>query len=332
MDKKRGIKKSAIFLITVGQEAAAKIMGSLTESEAEEISTEIANYKDVVVEEKEAILKEFYEDFIARDSFDSGGMEYAKDVLEKAFGGEKARKMSDRLIKNINSGPFQFLRDVEPEQLVNIIKKEHPQTVALILTYLPYDLASEVLCMLKPELQAEIGARIAKTDRTSPEVIKKVENFLSGKIKNITTHEMRAIGGVETIVGILNQVDRGTEKSILSSLEKKNKELAEEVRNLLFVFEDILRIDDRAVQRILKEIDTALLSKALKGSSKEVKDKIFKNMSERASLIIQEDIEAMGPIRLTDVGNAQQQIVKKIKELEDAGEIILARKDEEVVV
>ncbi len=331
-DTRKGIKKAAIFLITIGPDAASKVMSQLSESEVEEISVEIANFKDIVVEQKEAVLKEFYEDFIARDSFDSGGISYAQDILEKAFGKEKARKMSEKLIKNLSTGPFRFLKDVEPEHLLNMLKSEHPQTIALILTYLPYELASKILCSLKPELQAEVGVRIAQTDRTSPEVIKKMEELLSKKIKNYANQNLSVVGGVETIVGILNQVDRGTEKSILSTLEKKNKTLAEEVRNLLFVFEDILKVDDRAIQRVLKEVDTNLLGKALKGSSKEVKDKIFKNMSERASMIIQEDMEAMGPLRITDVETAQQSIVKKIKDLEDAGEIILARGNEEIVV
>lgn len=331
-EPKKGIKKAAIFLITIGTEAASKVMSHLSEGEVEDIAFEIANYNDIPTEQKESILKEFYEDFVARDSFDNGGLSYAQDILEKAFGKERAHKMSDRLIKNLSTGPFRFLKDVDPEQLLNMIKSEHPQTIALILTYLPYDMASKILCSLKPELQAEVGVRIAQTDRTSPEVIKKMEELLSKKIKNFTNQNVRVVGGVETIVGILNQVDRGTEKSILSTLEKKDKKLAEEVRNLLFVFEDILKIDDRAVQRLLKEIDTNILAKALKGSSREVKEKIFKNMSERAALIIQEDMEAMGPIRITEVELAQQDIVKKIKDLEDAGEIILARGDEEIVV
>ncbi len=327
-----GIKKAAIFLITVGPEIASKIMSYLTEEEVEEIAIEIANYKDIPIDQKESVLRDFYEDFVTIESFDSGGLNYAQEVIEKAFGKDKAQKMSERLIRNLSTGPFKFLKDIEPEILVNLIKNEHPQIIALIHSYLPPDVAAKVLCSLSPELQADVGVRIAKTEKTSPEFIKKVEELLANKIKNLGSQNISTVSGVETIVNILNQVDRSSEKAILSSLEEKDKELAEEVRKLLFVFEDILKLDDRAIQRLLKDIDTQILVRALKGSSKEVKNKIFKNMSERAALIIQEDMEAIGPLRLVDVEAAQQSIVNTIRSLEDSGEIIIARGNEQIVI
>ncbi len=327
-----GLKKTAIFLITVGPEIASKVLANFTEKEVEEIALEIANYKDIPVDQKESVLKEFYENFIAIESYDTGGLTYAQEILEKAFGKEKSQKMTEKLVRDLSTGPFKFLKDIEPDILVNLIKNEHPQIIALIHTYLPPDLAAKVLCSLSPELQADVGVRIAKTEKTSPEFIKKVEELLSNKIKNLNRQNISSISGVETIVNILNQVDRSSEKAILTSLEEKDKELAEEVRRLLFVFEDILKLDDRAIQRLLKEVDTQLLVKALKGTSKEVKDKIFKNMSERASLIIQEDMEAIGPLRLTDVEAAQQEIVNIIRKLEDSGEIIITRGNETIIV
>jgi flagellar motor switch protein FliG len=327
-----GLKKAAIFLITVGPEIASKIMAHLSDNEVEEIALEIANYKDIPAEQKESILKEFYEGFIAIDSLDTGGLAYAQEVLEKAFGKEKAQKLSDRLARNLSTGPFKALKDVEPEILVNLIKNEHPQTIALVHTYLPPDIAAKVLSSLSPELQADVGVRIARIERTSPEFIKRVEDMLVNKIKNLNSQNMNTVSGVETIVNILNQVDRSSEKAILSSLEQKDKDLADEVRKLLFVFEDILKLDDRAIQRMLKDIETQTLVKALKGTSKEVRDKIFHNMSERAALIIQEDMEAIGPLRLIDVESAQQLIVNTIKNLEDSGEIIVTRGGEALVI
>ncbi|MBN2072713.1 MAG: flagellar motor switch protein FliG [Actinobacteria bacterium] len=331
-NREKGLKKVAVLLISMGTETAAKIMSHLHADQVEELALEIANLKDIETSKKEAVLQEFYEDFITRDNLDRGGMNYAQSILKEAFGENKALELSKKVADRISIKPFHFLRGTEPEQLLNIIKNEHPQTIALVLSYLPYEQGSKILCSLKPEQQAEVGIRIATMDRTTPEVIAKVESILSRKISSFAGQDLRSVSGIKKIVGILNQVDRGTEKSILKSFEKKDKKLAEEVRSLMFVFEDILKLDDRAIQRILKDIDSNILGRALKGSSREVKDKIFKNMSERASLIIQEDMEAMGPIRITEVETSQQTIVRKIKELDDSGEIILARGGAEVLV
>jgi flagellar motor switch protein FliG len=330
--REKGVKRVAMLLISMGTDIAAKIMSNLPDERVEELVLEIANLKEIGTEKKEAVLQDFYEDFITRDNIDNGGMDYANMVLKKAFGENKALEVYQKVADRISIRPFHFLKNTEPEQLLDIIKNEHPQTIALVLSYLPFDQGSKILCSLKQDLQAEVGMRIATMDRTSPEVVAKVESILSKKVSSFAGKDLRAVSGIKKIVGILNQVDRATEKSIIKSLEKMNKDLAEEVKNLLFVFEDIIKLDDRAIQRILKEIDSNVLERALKGSSREVKDKIFKNMSERASLIIQEDMEALGPMRITEVEMAQQTIVKKIKELEDSGDIILARGGTEVLV
>ena len=331
-ESKIGKRKAAIFLISVGPSIAAKILSEFSEPEVEGLMVEVANCSLVTQEEKETIMEEFYEDYLARDSLDKGGLNFASEVLIKAFGKPKAEEMLERLSENISVGPFNFLRNTEPEHLVTFIKSEHPQTIALILTYLNYDQASKVLCSLKPELQIEVAKRIAVMDRTSPEVISRVERILEKKISTIQGQDLRIVGGVKAIVGILNNVDRSTEKVILTSFEKANKALAAEVKSLMFVFEDVLKLDDKAVQRVLKEIDQGVLSLAMKNASRELRDKIFKNMSERAADILQEDMEVMGPSRVTDIEKAQVAVVAKIKELDDAGEIIIARGDTEKLV
>ncbi len=331
-ESKVGKRKAAIFLISVGPKIAAKILSEFSEPEVETLMVEVANCNMVTQEEKELIMEEFYEDYLARDSLDKGGINFASEVLEKAFGKVKAEEMLERLSENISVGPFNFLRNTEPDHLVTFIKSEHPQTIALILTYLNYDQASKVLCSLRPELQIEVAKRIAVMDRTTPEVINRVEKILEKKISTIAGQDLRIVGGVKAIVGILNNVDRGTEKVILSSFEKANKALAAEVKSLMFVFEDVLKLDDKAVQRVLKEIDQNVLSLAMKNASRELRDKIFKNMSERAADILQEDMEVMGPSRVTDIEKAQVAVVAKIKELDDAGEIVIARGDSEKLV
>jgi flagellar motor switch protein FliG len=331
-ESKIGKRKAAIFLISVGPIIAAKILSAFTEPEVETLMVEVANCSMVSQEEKETIMEEFYEDYLAKDSLDKGGINFATEVLEKAFGKIKAEEMIERLSENISVGPFNFLRNTEPDHLVTFIKSEHPQTIALILTYLNYDQASKVLCSLRPELQTEVAKRIAVMDRTTPEVISRVEKILEKKISTIAGQDLRIVGGVKAIVGILNNVDRGTEKVILNSFEKANKALAAEVKSMMFVFEDVLKLDDKAVQRVLKEIDTNVLSLAMKNASRELRDKIFKNMSERSADILQEDMEVMGPSRVTDIEKAQVAVVAKIKELDDSGEIVIARGDSEKLV
>jgi flagellar motor switch protein FliG len=331
-ESKIGKRKAAIFLISVGPVIAAKILSEFSEPEVETLMVEVANCSMVSQEEKETIMEEFYEDYLAKDSLDKGGINFATEVLEKAFGKVKAEEMIERLSENISVGPFNFLRNTEPDHLVTFIKSEHPQTIALILTYLNYDQASKVLCSLRPELQTEVAKRIAVMDRTTPEVISRVEKILEKKISTIAGQDLRIVGGVKAIVGILNNVDRGTEKVILNSFEKANKALAAEVKSMMFVFEDVLKLDDKAVQRVLKEIDQNVLSLAMKNASRELRDKIFKNMSERAADILQEDMEVMGPSRVTDIEKAQVAVVAKIKELDDSGEIVIARGDSEKLV
>jgi flagellar motor switch protein FliG len=324
-----GLRKAAVLLITIGPKVAAKVLSTLPEDEVENIMVEIANCSDISHNEKESILEEFFTDFVTKDGIDKGGMNYVSEVLEKAFGKKRAVELTEKLASSITVGPFHFLKKTEPDQFVNIIKNEHPQTIALVLTYLDYSQASKALSSLKPELQTDVAKRIATMDRTSPEIVSRVEKILERKTSSVINTNLRAVGGVRAIAGILNNVDRTTEKTILKALEKSDKLLANEVRSLMFVFEDILNLDDKAIQRVLKEIDTNVLTMAIKGTSREVKDKIFMNMSERAALLVQEDMEVMGPVRMTDVEKAQQTIVSKIKELDDAGDIFIVRNKNE---
>jgi len=331
-ESKIGKRKAAIFLISVGPKIAAKILSELSEIEVEQLMMEVAGCTEVTLEEKEEIMEEFYEDYLSRDSLDKGGINFALEVLENAYGKPKAGEMLERLNDSISVGPFNFLKNTETDHLVTFIKSEHPQTIALILTYLNCEQASKVLCSLKPELQIEVAKRIAVMERTSPEVVSRVEQVLEKKISAVAGQDLRIVGGVKAIVGILNNVDRGTEKIILTSFEKANKQLAMEVKSLMFVFEDILKLDDKAVQRVLKEIDQNVLSLAMKNASTELRDKIFRNMSERAAAILQEDMAVMGLSRVTDVEKAQVSVVTKTKELDDSGEIIIARGDSEKLV
>ena len=250
---------------------------------------------------------------------------YAKELLEKALGAEKAMAVISKLTSSLQVRPFEFIRKTEPSQLLNFIQDEHPQTIALILSYLSAQQSAQVISALPAEKQADVAKRIAQMDRTSPDVIKEVERVLERKLASLVNQDYTIIGGVDAIVDILNSVDRGTEKHIVESLEMEEPELADEIRRKMFVFEDILLLDDRTVQRVLRDVDNNDLSIALKSANEEVKGLIFNNLSKRLATMIQEDMEFMGPVRMKDVEEAQQKIVNVIRKLEDAGEIVIAR-------
>lgn len=262
---------------------------------------------------------------LASQFIGQGGISYAKEVLERAYGEEKTVEIIGRISASLQVRPFDFMRKTEPAQLLNFIQSEHPQTIALILAYLEPEKSSTILSALPPDRQAEVAKRIAIMDTTSPEVIKEVERVLERKLSSIVPQELTAAGGIKSVVEIINRVDRGTEKTIMEALEVQDPELAEEIKKLMFVFEDIVMIDDRSVQRVLREVESQDLALALKGSSNEVSQKIFGNMSSRASDMLKEDIEFMGPVRLRDVEEAQQRIVNIIRRLEETGEIVVAR-------
>lgn len=320
-----GREKAAMLLITLGPERSAEIFKHLKEDEIEQLTLEIANIRSVTPEEKEKVLEEFYQICLAQEYIAEGGIEYAKQVLEKALGPQKAIEVINRLTVSLQVKPFDFVRKTDPSQLLNFIQKEHPQTIALILAYLKPHQAAAVLSALPQEKQADVARRIATLDRTSPEVIKEVERILEKNLSSLVTEDFTVAGGVQAIVDILNNVDRGTEKHIMETLEYEDTDLAEEIKRRMFVFEDILTLDNRSIQRFLREIDNNQLALALKGATEEVQKVIYSNMSKRLAEMIKEDIEFMGPVRLKDVEEAQQKIVNVIRKLEDAGEIVISR-------
>lgn len=320
-----GIQKAAILLIALGPEKSATIFKELKEEEIEELTLVIANTRSVSPSVKETILNEFYEVCLAQQYIAEGGIAYAKELLEKALGAEKAMDVIGKLTASLQVRPFEFIRKTDPAQLLNFIQDEHPQTIALILSYLSPTQAASIVSAIPPNKQADVAKRIAQMDRTSPDVIKEVERILEKKLASLVNQDYTIIGGVDAIVEILNTVDRGTEKYIMENLEIDEPELAEEIRKKMFVFEDILVLDDRAIQRVLRDVETNDLAVALKGANEEVQEVIFKNQSKRLSTMIKEDMEFMGPVRMKDVEEAQQKIVNIIRKLEDSGEIVISR-------
>jgi len=323
--ERTGREKAAMLLISLGPERSAEIFKHLKEEEIEQLTLEIANIRTVTPEEKEKVLEEFYQICLAQEYIAEGGISYAKEILEKALGTQKALDVINKLTVSLQVRPFEFVRKADPAQLLNFIQKEHPQTIALILAYLKPQQAAVVLASLPQDKQADVARRIAVMDRTSPEVIKEVERILEKNLSSLVTEDFTAAGGVQAIVNILNTVDRGTEKYIMETLEIEDTDLAEEIRKRMFVFEDILTLDNRSIQRFLREVDNNLLAVALKGATEEVQKVIYSNMSKRLAEMIREDIGYMGPVRLKDVEEAQQKIVNIIRKLEDAGEIIISR-------
>lgn len=323
--KLTGRQKAAMLIISLGPEKSARIMQHLSDEEIEQITLEIANVRTIKSEDLDKVLEEFSQLYMASQYISQGGVDYAKQVLEKAVGNEKALFIINRLSSNLQIKPFDFLRKADPSQLLNFIQGEHPQTIALIVSYLDAQQSATVLSALPAEIQADVARRIAIMDRTSPEIIKEVESILERKITSVGTQDYTSAGGIKSIVNILNQVDRSTEKTIMETLDLQDPDLAEEIKKLMFVFEDIIRLDDRSIQLVLREVDSKDMSLAVKGSSEEVGEKIKHNMSKRAAKMLEEDIEFLGPVRLRDVEDAQQRIVNVIRRLEDSGEIVISR-------
>ena len=324
-DGYNGVQKAAILLIALGPEKAANIFKHLKEDEIEELTLEIANTRSITPQVKEDVLVEFYQICLAQQYIAEGGIGYAKDLLEKALGVEKAQGVITKLTASLQVRPFEFVRKTDPSQLLNFIQDEHPQTIAMILSYLAPGQSALVLGALPPEKQADVARRIAMMDRTSPDVIKEVERVLERKLASLVNQDYTIVGGIDSIVSILNSVDRGTEKHIMESLEIEEPELADEIRKKMFVFEDILLLDDRAIQRVLREVDNADLELALKSTTEEVQNVVFKNLSKRLAAMIKEDMDFMGPVRMKDVEEAQQKIVGIIRRLEDSAEIVISR-------
>ena len=321
-----GREKAAILLITIGPEKSAQVFKHLKEEEIEALTLEIANISAVMPETREDVLNEFYEICLAQQYITEGGITYAKQILEKALGETKAYEVISKLTVSLQVRPFDFVRKADTTQILNFIQNEHPQTIALILAYIRPKQAAEVLSELSPDKQAEVAKRIAQMDRTSPDVIKEVEKVLEKKLSSMLTEDFTTVGGVDSVVDILNSVDRTTEKHIMETLDVEDSNLAEEIKKKMFVFEDILTLDNRAIQILLRQdIDNRELAVALKGSSQELQNLIFANQSKRLAAMIKEDMEYMGPVRRSDVEDAQQKIVNIVRKLQDMGEIIISR-------
>jgi len=328
-----GKEKAAILLISLGPEVSSDVFKHLDDEEVEKLTLEIANQNKIDPGLKKKIQQEFIQLQQANDYINSGGINYAKKILEKSFGADKTRRIIDRLTATLQVRPFDSIRKSDPSQLLNFIQGEHPQTIALVLSYVNAEQASQVLSMLPTDVQSKVAKRIAVMDRISPEIIKEVEAVLEKKLSAVVSNEYASAGGIQAIVDVLNQVDRGTEKNILDKLEEDDPELVEEIKKRMFVFEDTVLLTDRAVQLVLRQVETHDLALALKTASEEVENIIKGNMSQRAAEMLEEDIEFMGPVRIREVEDAQQRIVNIIRELEESGEIVIARGGEgEVIV
>lgn len=320
-----GKRKAAILMVALGPEKAAQVMKHLDEDVVEQIVVEIAGIGKVSPEERKQVLEEFVSLVKAKEMIAEGGLEYARKVLEKAFGPERARKIIERLMANLQVKPFSFIRNADPIQLVNFLQNEHPQTIAVVLSYLEPTLAAQILGALPDNLQVEVLKRVALLERTSPEIVREIEKNLEKKLAGFVSQTYSKVGGIDTAAEIMNNMDRSTEKKIMDRMMQESPELAEEIRRRMFVFEDILKLDDRSVQLVLREVDMRDLALALKGASDELKEKIMKNMSKRAAALLKDEMEYMGPVRLKDVEEAQQKIINVIRRLEEAGEIVIAR-------
>ncbi|MFD1888385.1 flagellar motor switch protein FliG [Paenibacillus wenxiniae] len=320
-----GRQKAAILLISLGPEVSAQIFKHLRDEEIEQLTLEIANVRKVDSSDKDSVVSEFHQICLAQEYISQGGINYAKEILEKALGESKAMEVINRLTATLQVRPFDFARKADPSQILNFIQNENPQTIALVLSYLQFEQAAVILSSLPQEKQAEVARRVAVMDSTSPEIIAQVERVLEQKLSSTVTQDYTNAGGIESIVQILNGVDRGTERTILDSLEIQDPELAEEIKKRMFVFEDIVNIDNRSIQRIIRDVENADLQLALKVASEDVREAVFTNMSKRMADTFKEEMEFMGPVRLKDVEEAQSRIVGIIRRLEESGEIIIAR-------
>lgn len=323
-------QKVAALLIVLGPATASEVLKNITDDDLlEQITLDIASLNKVPTEILNGILEEFKAIFQASNYLSAGGMDYAKELLEKAYGGDQARKILDRLVVLMNSNPFQFFNEADPGQLATSFQNENPQLIALIMAYLKPEHSAQVLNYLPPEVQAQVAMKIADMDTTNPEILSEIEKIVESKFSSVVVQDFSKAGGIESLANILNRADRATERNVMELLEVQSPELAEEVRELMFVFEDIITLDDRAIQRILREVETKDLAMSLKGTKEDVKEKIFKNMSERAQQMLRDEMEYMGPVRAREVQEIQTKIVGIIRTLEVAGEIIIARENNE---
>ena len=329
-----GKQKAAMLLISIGPEKSAEIMRHLKDEEIEELTKAIAGIKKLKNTYQEKVIEEFYNLSLAQEYITEGGINYAKEILEKAFGSSKSEIILKKMTASMRSnGPFEFVKTMAPEKIAQLIKDEHPQTIALILYNIKYQQAATVITLLPKDKQTDVARRVAMMEKPSYDVVKQVEEILQKKISyDYMNDDMNtAISGVETLTEILRAVDRGTEQYIMDYLKKENSELEEEIRKKLFTYEDIVKLDDKSIQRVLKDIDNSVLALAIKASQKNIQDLLFKNLSNRVADMIREDIELMGPVRVRDVEAAQDEIVMKIRDLEKTGEVVINRGGEDEV-
>ena len=327
-----GREKVAILMVALGNEVAAEVYKRLDDATIEIVTLEIANLRKVTPEQRLEVLKDAQETLLAREYLARGGVDYARDILERALGPERAQSLLTRITASLQVRPFDFMRHTDAQQILGFIQGEHPQTVALIMSYLEPQQAAAIIGGLPGAMQAEVARRIARMDRITPEVLREVERVLERKLSTVMGQDFTLAGGIDAIVDIINNADRGTERNIMEHLEENDPELAEEIKRKLFVFEDIIRMDDRSLQRVLREVEMKELSLALKGATEELRGKFFRNMSKRASEMLKEDMDYMGPVRVKDVEEAQQKVVNVVRALEDVGEIIISRGGEEELV
>ncbi len=323
-DEVGGPRKAAILLVALQQEKASAVLRGLDRERVEEVSREIAAIEAIAPEIRDQVVREFYNLLIARQYADAGGMTWARTLLLKTLPSDEARRVMAVIEHQVHEQPFSFLQKTEKENLVTFLQEEHPQTIALVLSHLPPAMATEILGSLPTERQIEVVSRIANMDQTSPDVIKEVERGLEKRLAGLVSERLERVGGVPAVAEILNMSGRATEKAILEGLEEHHPQLVEEIRRLMFVFEDIIRVNDKGIQAVLKEVDNQQLALSLKSASEDLKQKIFRNMSERAAQLIREEMEFMGPVRVSDVEAAQQKVVDIVRRLEDAGELIIS--------
>jgi flagellar motor switch protein FliG len=325
-------EKAAILLICLGEDQAARIYRHLSEEEIEQLTLTLSAIHKVSPQVKEEVLEEFYEICLAQEYISEGGIGYARTVLEKALGPSRAEELIGKLSSSLQARPFDFVRKADSMHILNLISNESPQTIALILSYIEPKQASEIIVNLPPEVQVEVIRRIASMGSVKPEYIQEAERILEKRLSSMGLSEKMVVGGIDSVVGIINSIDRGSEKFILESLDATDNELAEEIRKCLFVFEDIIKLSNQAIQRVLKEVETTDVTIALKGANDEVKEAILSNLSKRMQEMILDDMQVMGPVRVKDVEAAQQRIVNAVRQLEEAGEIIVSRGEGDDVI
>jgi len=318
-----GRTKAAVLLACLGPGPASRVMASMNDEEIEQLTLDLASLGTVEPELREAVMEQFHEMMLANRYVTQGGIEYARSILEGALGPERALEVLTRLQSSLQEVPFEFLKRADPSQIVSFIQDEHPQTIALILAHLNPQVAAVSLSALPQETRSEVVMRIANMDRTPPEIVREVERVLERKMASVFSQGFTFAGGVKDVAEILNRIERGTEKAIMADLEERDPELADEIARLMFTFDDLIHVDDTGIQKALRDIEQKDLALALKAANDEVKEKILRNMSERAREMIEEEMEFMGPVRLRNVEEAQQKVVSVIRRLEEAGEIIV---------